>query len=72
MEALEVGRLGLVPRADQRLVPGLDQGGQATAQHDLLTEQVGLGLLGEGGVEDPGPGGANGVGVGQGQVVGFA
>ena len=72
VEALEVGRLGLVAGVDQGLEPGLDQRGQAAAQHDLLAEEVGLGLLVEGGVEDAGPGGADGVGVGEGQVVGLA
>ena len=72
VQALEVGGLGLVAGAHQRLVPGLHQGGQPAAQHHLLAEEVGLGLLGEGGVEHAGPGGADGVGVGQGQVVGLA
>ena len=72
VEALEVGRLGLVAGVDQGLEAGLDERGETAAQHDLLAEEVGLGLLVEGGVEDPGPGGAEGVGVGEGQVVGLA
>src|SRR6266540_1708402 len=45
VEALEVRDLGLVPRAHQRLEPRPDQLGDPAAKHDLLAEQVGLGLL---------------------------
>ena len=72
MEALEVGRLGLVARLDERLEAGLHEGGEAAAQHDLLAEEVGLGLLLEGGLEHAGAGAADGVGVGQGEVAGLA
>src|SRR3954447_9977580 len=48
VQALEVGRLGLVTRLDQGVEARLDQLGQAAAEHSLLAEQVGLGLLGEG------------------------
>src|SRR2546429_577664 len=46
VQHLEVGDLRLVTGLHQGLEPGLDQRGRATAQHGLLTEQVGLGLLG--------------------------
>ena len=61
VQALEVGRLGLVAGVDQRLEAGGHQRGQAAAEHHLLAEEVGLGLLVEGGVEHAGPGGADGV-----------
>ena len=65
VEALEVRDLRLVARLDQRLETGLDQSGGAAAQHGLLAEEVGLGLLGEGGLDDAGAGAADGLGVGQ-------
>ena len=46
VQALEVGHLRLVAGLDQRLEPGLHQRGQPAAQHDLLAEQIGLGLFG--------------------------
>ncbi len=72
MQALEVGDLRLVAGLDQGLEAGLHQGGGATAEDGLLTEQVGLGLLGEGGLDDAGLGGAQALGVGQRQVEGLA
>ena len=48
VKALEVGDLGLVARIHEGLEAGLDELGQPAAQHRLLAEQVGLGLLGEG------------------------
>ena len=67
MEALEVGALRLVAGLDQGLEAHLDQGADAAAEDDLLAEQVGLGLLGEGGLQDAGAGAADPLGVGQGQ-----
>jgi len=49
---LEVGHLRLVASLDQRIETGVDQLGNAAAQHCLLAEQVGLGLLLEGGLQD--------------------
>ena len=46
--------------------------GDATAQHGLLAEQVGLGLLGEGRLDDAGAGAADALRVGQGQLPGLA
>ena len=60
VEALEVGRLGLVARLDEGLETGLHQLGEPAAEHDLLAEEVGLGLLLEGGLEHAGPGPADG------------
>ena len=62
---LEVGQLGLVAGLDEGLEGHLDQRGRAAAEDRLLAEQVGLGLLGEGRLEDAGPGAAEGAGVGQ-------
>ena len=45
VQALEIGDLGLVAGLDQGLEAGDDQLGGAAAQHGLLAEQVGLGLL---------------------------
>ena len=54
VEALEVGDLGLVAGLDERFEAGLDQLGDAAAEHGLLAEQVGLGLLLEGRLDDAG------------------
>jgi len=52
MENFEVCHLGLIPRLDKRLESRLDQGCSATAEDGLLTEEIGFGLLFEGGLED--------------------
>ena len=52
VHALEVGHLGLVAGLDERFEAGLHQRADAAAEHDLLAEQVGLGLFGEGGFDD--------------------
>ena len=64
--------LGLVAGLDQRLEPGLHERGEAAAQHDLLAEQVGLGLLLERRLEHAGAGAADGVGVRQRELLGLA
>ena len=48
VEALVVGDLGLVAGLDERLEAGLHELGDAAAEHGLLAEEVGLGLLREG------------------------
>src|SRR5438270_13892995 len=68
VQALEVGRLGLVTRPNESLEAGLHQLDDAATQHHLLAEEVGLGLLLERGLEHAGAGGADGVGVGQREV----
>ena len=65
VDALEVRVLRLIARLDQRVKAGLHQGGHAAAQDGLLAEQVGLGLLAEGGLEDAGARAADARGVGQ-------
>ena len=52
VQALEVGEGRIVAGLHQRLESGLHQRGEATAQHRLLPEQVGLGLRREGRLED--------------------
>jgi hypothetical protein len=60
---LEVGELGLVAGLDERLERRLDEGRDAAAEERLLAEQVGLGLLREGRLEDAGPGRSDPAGV---------
>jgi len=49
---LKVSHLGLVTSLHQGVETSVDQLGNAAAQHGLLAEQVGLGLLLEGGLQD--------------------
>ena len=70
VHAFEVGHFRLVAGFDQRFERGLDQGADAAAQDDLLAEQVGFGLLGEGGFDDAAAGAADAFGVGQRQLPG--
>ena len=48
----------------QRVVAVLDQRAHAAAEHDLLAEQIGLDLLLEAGLDDPGAATADGSAVG--------
>ena len=52
VQALEVRDLRLVAGRDQRLEARLHQRGHAAAQHRLLAEEIRLGLLGEGRLDD--------------------
>ena len=70
VHALEIGRLRLVPGLHQRLEGRLDQRRHASAQHGLLAEQVGLGLLLEGRVQHARAGASYPPGVGQPDVSG--
>ena len=54
VQALEVREARVVAGLDQRLEAGLDQLGRAAAEHRLLAEQVGLALVLEGRLDDPG------------------
>ena len=72
VQTLEVGHLGRVTGLDQGLETGLDQRGQTAAQHHLLTEQVGLALLAEGGLDDAGTTAAVGRGISHGDVARLA
>ena len=68
VQALVVGDLGLVAGLDERLEAELDQLRDAAAEHGLLSEEVGLGLLGEGRLDHARAGGAERRAVGQGEV----
>jgi len=68
MEDLEVGDARLVARLDECLEAGLHQGRQAAAQDRLLAEEVRLGLLLEGGLDDAGAAAADADAPRQGQV----
>ena len=72
VQHLEVGHLRRVARLDHHVETGLHQFLCATAQHGLLTEQVGFGLVFEGGLDDAGAGAADGLGVGQRQRLAVA
>ena len=72
MAGLEVGHLRLVTGLHQSLETGVDELTDAAAQHSLLAEQVGLGLLLEGGLQDTGTAGADGGGIGQSHILGLA
>jgi hypothetical protein len=54
VQHLEVGDLRLVAGLGERLEAVLDELRHAAAEHGLLTEQVGLGLLGERRLDDAG------------------
>src|SRR5690606_25931893 len=54
VEHLEVGDLGLVASLDEGLEAVLHELRGTTTENGLLTEQVGLGLLGEGRLDDAG------------------
>ena len=69
VQTLEISDLGLVASLDERIKPRADQLGQPAAQHHLLAEQVGLGLLAEGRLNDSGPAAANPLGIGQADLV---
>ena len=72
MHHLEVGELGLVAGLGQGLEARLDQRGDPAAEHRLLPEEVGLGLLGKGGLQHAGAGAADAPGVGEGAGAGRA
>ena len=72
VEDFEVGELGLVAGFDEGLEACLDEGGGAAAEDGLLAEEVGLGLFGEGGLEDSGAGAADALGVGEREGEGVA
>ena len=65
MDALEVGQLRLVSGFHQGVEAGLHQVADTAAKDSLLAEQVGLGLLFEGGLEHSGHRRPDAPGVGQ-------
>ena len=72
VQALEVRHLRAVAGGGQGLEARLHQRRDAAAEHRLLAEQVGLGLLAEGRLDDARAGTADARGVGQGVGQGLA
>ena len=70
--ALEVSELGRIASLGQGLEARLDQLDEAAAEHGLLTEEILLGLLLEGGLDDAGAGTADAPAVGERDVPGVA
>ena len=52
VQALEIGHFGRIARLDQRFKAHADQLDQATAQHNLLAEQIGFAFFAEVGFDD--------------------
>src|SRR5690606_15358179 len=71
VQHLEVGDLRLVASLGQGLETVLDELRNATTENGLLTEQVGLGLFGEGGLDAAGTQATNGLGVREGERPGI-
>ena len=65
VQALEVRELRVVAGVDQRLVAGGHELGDAAAEHGLLAEEVGLGLVLEGRLDHAAARAADALGVGQ-------
>ena len=65
VEDLEVGHLRRVSRVGQGLESLPDQCGESSAEDGLLAEEVGVGLVVEGGLEDAGAGGSESLREGQ-------
>ncbi len=72
VQALEVRHLRVVAGLDQRLEAGLDERAGAAAQDGLLAEEVGLGLVLEGRLEDAAARAADALGVGERERLGVA
>src|SRR5690606_32508495 len=72
VQALEVGHFRRVASFNQRFETGLDQLDGTTTENGLLAEQVGFGLVLEGGFDDAGTATANARSVGQSNVLGIA
>ena len=69
MENFEVGHLGLISSLDERLESSLDQCCGTTAENGLLAEEIGLGLLLEGGFKDTSTGAADALRPGEGSLL---
>src|SRR5215208_1223486 len=68
VNALVVRELRLVPGLDKRIEPGFQERREPAAEHRLLPEEVCLGLLGKGGLDDTGPAAPDTPRVGEDQV----
>jgi len=71
VQRLEVRALGLVAGLDERVETVADELDETAAQHDLLPEEIRLGLFLECGVEHAGPRAADALGVGQADATGL-
>src|SRR5271163_666052 len=72
VEAFEVRHLGRVTSLDQGLVAGANQFGESAAQHGLLAEEIGFGLLAKAGFDDRRTAAADGASVGEADLLGIA
>jgi len=72
VHALEVGALRLIAGFYERLKARLDEGADAAAEYGLLAEEVGLGLLLEGRLENSGAGAADALEIAEDERVGVA
>src|SRR4029077_1867771 len=72
MQALVIGDLRLIAGLDERLEPLHHELGRPAAEHRLLAKEIGLGLLGEGGLDHPAARAADAVRVGEGACVRLA
>ena len=68
VHTLEVRHLGLIARFGESLESGLDEGADATAQHDLFAEQVGFSLFSDGRFDDAAACPADPLSIGQRQL----
>src|SRR2546426_103623 len=59
-QALEIAHPRRIARPHQRIVPRLDERREPAAQHHLLAEEIGLRLLAEVRLDDPGAPAADG------------
>lgn len=65
METFEIGHLRRVARLDEGVVSGLNEGREASAEHDLFTEEIGFRFLAEIRLDHAGTSAADGAGIGQ-------
>src|SRR5690606_25738319 len=71
VQALEIGETRVVAGLDEGLESGLDQRRGAAAEDRLLTEEVGLALVLEGGLDDAGSATSDAGGIGEHQATGI-
>ena len=70
MQAFEIGHLRRVARFHERLVPGLDEGRESSAEHDLFAEEIRLGFFPEIRFDHTSPPTADRTGIGQTDLLG--
>ena len=72
VEHFEVGALRLITGLGERFVARLDEGADAAAEHGLLAEEIGLGLLFESRLEHSGAGAADALEIAEAERVRIA